>query len=59
VLRDLELSELDEPKKNLFDWELERSKLYTLGDHLWLEDISNVIIVVARKCKFQHGCPVS
>ena len=37
-------------KKISSTWELELGKLYTLGDDLRLEDISNVIIVVAGEC---------
>jgi hypothetical protein len=59
VLRNFELSKLDEPKKNLFDRELELSQLNALGNNLWLKNISNVIVVVAGECQLQHGCPVS
>tara|TARA_X000000950_G_scaffold287638_1_gene400816 strand:- start:2598 stop:2756 length:159 start_codon:yes stop_codon:yes gene_type:complete len=51
VLRNFELSKLDEPKKNLFDRELELSQLNAFGNDLWLKNISNVIVVVAGECQ--------
>tara|TARA_B100001287_G_C22257735_1_gene333488 strand:- start:181 stop:447 length:267 start_codon:yes stop_codon:yes gene_type:complete len=59
MLRDIELSELNKPEKNLFNGKLEFGQFYPFGDDLWLKNISNMVVVVAGERQSQHQCLVS